>query len=417
MTVKPNTEGGATRPSRDGVSELPLTDFNPFSTEVLEDPYPSYFRLRAETPVAFNPDLGVWFVSSFEGAQEMVRDHETFSSAYGIDLDNVGSKLIPDANITGLDPPRHDVLRDVLRPWFVPKSIAGLEEGIRDESRRLIAGLKDRREADLAEEFAAELPLEMISALLGVDASDRVEVASLASRALEGQAYEVTPSFEDVIPSEEAGDAALALTEYFANALQRRRAEPQDDLLTHLATTEVDGQPLGDDALGMCFLLFVAGKDTTHNLLSTSLMHLAQLPAERHRLVADPGALPKAIEEVLRFESPIQNEVRTATKTSAIGGITIEKGQKVAALFGSANRDETRWDRSEDLDLTREPKRNLAFGVGIHFCLGAPLARLESRVALEEFLPQFPDFSLVGPVRRTHRVLERGLRSLPVELG
>ena len=393
------------------------TDFDPFSPAALDDPYPFYAALRADAPVAFNPDLGVWFVARFQGAEEMIRDKETFSSAFGVDLDNVGADLIPDANINGMDPPRHDVLRDILRPFFIPRSIGGLEDEIRRECQALIEPLRDRDEADLSDELAGPLPLRMISALLGVDAADRPHVSRLASGALARQHYSATPSADEISASDDARRAAEDLIEYFTHALADRRERPREDLITHLATAEVDGDPLGDAALGMCFLLFVAGKDTTHNLLTTSLMHLADRPDDRRRLAADPAALPVAIEEFLRFESPIQNEMRTAIADGVVEGVQIRKGQRIVALFGSANRDERRWEEAEALDLERERRRNLAFGVGIHFCLGAPLARLEARVVLEEFLAAFPDFRRSGPIRRDSRVNERGLRALPVGLS
>jgi cytochrome P450 len=208
--------------------------------------------------------------------------------------------------------------------------------------------------------------------------------------------------------------AVSEMHEYFAQLAAERRRSPQDDLLSAIATDHVAGAPLSDEIAGLCTLLTVAGTETTFSLIGNAFWLLAQHPERQRQLARDPSAIPAALEEILRFESPVQYLGRVTTREVEVDSTTIHTGGRVALIFGAANRDERRWEHADRFDIGRAPRRNLAFGEGIHHCLGGPLARLEGRVVLEEVTRRMPDFALAGPARRTRTYTTRGFDSLSV---
>jgi cytochrome P450 len=386
---------------------VPTVDFDPFSREVLADPYPAYRRLRGRSRVSYNPQRDLWFIPRYDDVQAAFRDHETFSSAAGVDLDNTGSELIGRGNFNGMDPPMHTAFRNVLRSHFTAPAIGRYEAAVRADTQTLIDRLPASGEVDIASHFSWRLPAGMVSRILGFDPDCRDELVRLfriAFRRIPGEPH---------IPRI-ARDAASSMRRIITHQANARRKHPKPDLLSELVAARVMGRPLREEAIGACFLLFAAGVDTTASLLSNSLLQLSLRPDQRRQLVRDPSMHRGAVEELLRFESPVQNEMRTTTRTVQIGGVAIPAGERVALLIGSANRDERTFEHADRLDVTRPPKRHLAFGNGIHFCLGNILARLEGRIALPALLERLDSYEVVGPVVRSGRVNERQILSLPI---
>jgi cytochrome P450 len=391
-----------------------VTDYDPFSYEIHENPYPTYKDLRQSSPVYHNARRGFWALSRFSDVQQALRDWEAFSSAQGTSLEAeyATMRFIPkEGFFLDLDPPRHRELRGVVQSYFTPKRIAGLERRVRVHARAMIESFAARGHADLAKEFAQALPLRVICELLGIPKTDERTVVDLSD------AYHLRADGDSRLP-DSALEAGFEIRAYFDELVAARRRRGRGDLLSEIARTEIKGRKLTyEEIAGICFLVFTAGHDTTTQLIGHALLLLAERPAERERLVADPSAIPQAVEEFLRYESPVSLLARTTTRKVTVRGQMIPAGSKVLMLFGCANRDETEFGDAEALDLSRSSKRHLAFGEGIHFCVGAPLARLEARVALEEFLTRIPEYELVGPIERHHYTGMRGIVSLPARFS
>jgi cytochrome P450 len=378
--------------------------YDPFAAN--DDPYATYCQMRDLAPVYRNEQRGIWALSRYDDVLDASRRWDVFSQRPSIDLDDTGAFFQP-GNMVDEDPPRHDRLRDAVRGEFAPKHIRALEEAVRRRVRAFVDSFLERGSVDLADEFARVLPAHVVCDLLGFPEEDHRLV-----RAWFDEMVRRTPGEVEV--PESAWAANRAMRSYVADAMADRRARPRADMLTALVEAEKSGALEPGEAASMPVHLFFAGIQTTSALIARSLLLLAQHPEQRHVLVSDPSLLPTAIEEFLRFESPIQWFARTATRDVALHDELIPKGARVLLMWGSANRDERRWADGQRLDVTRAPRRHLAFGDGIHHCLGAPLARLEGRIALEELLPRIPDYELTGDVVPLYTPGERVLAHLPV---
>jgi cytochrome P450 len=381
-------------------------DYSPFSPEVQADPYPVYRRLRDDFPIYRNAELEFWAISRYDDVVAVSRDWRTYSSAAGVDIDDTGGEF-GDGNFLEEDPPLHDLLRGVVRTEFIPKNLrAALTPFVRQEVERIVADLKSRPAVDFARELAWQLPVVVVSRLMGFPAGDRDQLLAWE----EAFALRV-PTLGQLPPF--AVRAGAALRSYFAGLIETRRTQPQGDLLTSIATAAPDGEDIGDSALGMVFILFVAAIETTASLITQSLRLLAEHPEQREWLSENLGAIPEAVEEVLRFEAPVQNIKRTTVSAAELLGEQIPAQSTVLLLTGSANRDERRFPDPDRFDISREPKRHLAFGEGIHHCIGAPLARLEGQIVIETILAEMPDYSLIGTPTRLPNNIVRGYTSLP----
>lgn len=380
------------------------TAFDPFVHALHEDPYPIYRRLRDEDPVHYNPQRDVWALLRFEDVQAAARDWERFASAGGVDLDGTGQAYGP-GNFLDLDPPRHDELRRLVRHEFTPKAMSARAEHVRKRVEQLLDALADGDVADFISAFASPLPVGVVSDLLGIPTADREALREWSLAA--DRRVCADPAVPDA-----AVDAVGRMRGYFAAALDDRRAEPRADLLGAIAGAERESALSREETLGISLLLFTAATETTSGLLGNAVLALAGRPDLRRRLAEDPSLLPTAIEELLRFDAPVQNLARTATEAVVLRGVRVPAGARVALVFGSANRDERRFARPDVLDFDREPARHVAFGEGIHHCLGAPLARLEARIALEELLRRIPDWEIETQPERLHKQNVRGLASL-----
>ena len=378
----------------------------------LDDPYPVYRRLRDEAPVYHDERLDLWALSRFDDVQSAAKDWETFSTSiggFGNDIDDTYQLFLPAGDLAGVDPPIHTRLRGALRLAFSPSALrTRFEPIVRRKVIELIDGFADSGHADLARDLARPLPGTTMFSWFGFPEADHPQLLSWFGEMLERDRG------ERALP-----DRAIAgrdrMRAYMQAAADERRIARRDDLMSFLVEANESGQISADELLGASMLLFVAGITTTSGLISNSLLHLDRFPDQRARMRDDPSVLPAAIEELLRFDAPIQALARTATRDVAAHGRVIPEGARVALLWASANRDERRWVDPDRLDIAREPQRHVSFGDGIHHCLGAPLARLEARIVFEELFRRIPEYAVTGPIVRIKTPTDRALESLPVE--
>ena len=373
------------------------------------DPYPVYRHLRDNDPVHHNLERNIWVLSRYDDVQAAARDWQTFINGRGVDVFAEDFSHGP-GDFLDTDPPRHDQLRKVVRDGFTPKRIKSLEPVIRGHVIELIDQLAEQSECDLASHFAQRLPLTMIAELWGVPRADHHLLEDWFVRMVSRVPGQVEMP-EDVLT------AAEEMKEYVTASLDERRQSPGDDLLTTIAQAVDSGRMEADEVDGMTRILLIAGIHTTSTLLSNSLLLLATLPDERRLLAAEPDRIPGAIEELLRYESPVQWLGRAAARNFELHGKTIPEGDRLILLWGSANRDERKFEHPDQLDLRRSPVHHMAFGQGIHHCIGAPLAKTEARIAFEEFFTRVPEYEIIGPVKRLFtRQEQRGIASLPARL-
>jgi cytochrome P450 len=375
------------------------------------EPHETYAALRAGCPVFHSEELDFWALFRHGDVQAASRDWETFTSTSGAflesELEAMREFMPPDGKFQDMDPPRCLQLRRLVRDPFVPSAVAEMESSIRAVVTELIDEFAQRGHADLAVELAEPLPVRVISDMLGIPRQDQDDVSGWCHGMFER---------ENGAATEHAYSCGYAIRDYFNAMADDRRREPRDDLMSHIANADIDGTPLTRaEILGMVMLLYAAGNETTSMLIGNALIVLDQLPEERERLAADPAAIPAAIEEMLRYEAPVSWQARMTTRDVEVDGVTIPKGKKVLLMYGSANRDESVYPDPDDYAPGRDGKRHLAFGEGIHFCLGAPLARLEARVALEEILERIPRYRVAGAIEWTRASVLRGPVRLPVE--
>ena len=386
--------------------------YDPYSHELHDNPYPVYRTLRDEHPLYYCEARDIWVLSRFEDVWEAVHDQASFSSAQGV-FPGMGEynpeQMLP--VMIMMDPPRHTQLRRLVNRAFTRRRIADREPAIRGIARGLVEALADAGTGDLVEDLAKPLPSIVIADLLGVPREDRK-----AFRQWSDQMIQDNP--DDPAVAARAMEGAASLLAYFADLIAERRRSPRDDLLTALITAEVDGEHLSEEELfGMCVLLLVAGNETTTNLVSNAAVLFAQNPGQWRAIVADPSLLPGAVEECLRVDSPVQALARTLTRPVVRHDRTMNEGDKVLLVYGSANRDEREFSEPDTFDIERTIDRQLAFGHGIHFCLGAPLARLEAQIAYSELLRRSPEWAVTGAPERMHSGPIRGLLRLPVSMS
>ncbi len=397
-----------------GVDQLvsrPSIDWDPLVQ--LDDPYPVYRRLRDDAPVYHHPGREVWALTRWDDVQAAAKDWETFSSSVGgtgNDLDDTYQLFLPAGDLPAADPPVHTRLRGALRLAFSPSALkVRFEPAVRAKVHELIDAFADAGQADFARDLARPLPGTTMFTWFGFPEADHPRLIALF-----GDMLERTRGERALPPVAIA--ARDQLRAYIRDiAAERRVAPADDDLMTHLVRAEASGELTSDEVIGSSLLLFVAGITTTSGLLSNSLLHLVTYPEVREAMRLDPATIPVAVEELLRYDAPIQALGRTTTRDVELHGVTIPAGEHVALVWASANRDERHWTDPDVIDITRTPNRHVTFGDGIHHCLGAPLARLEARIVFEELLPRMPAWTVTGPIVRLPTPTDRGLESLPVE--
>jgi cytochrome P450 len=376
--------------------------YDPARPDFQERLYDVYRTLRDDHPVHFEATTGQWSLSRYEDVRAAALDHAAFSSE-GTDISR---GLLP--MIQALDPPRHDTLRALVTRAFTPARVAALEPEIRRIARELIDDFAAQGHADLVAQLARQLPSRVIGALIGIPAERREAFLEWTDALVEASPANAL--------DERFRHPAIAIYREFAGLLAERRARRRDDLVSSLLDAEIEGRRLDDDELlGFCFVLVVAGNDTTTNLIANGAVLLADHPDARKRLAEQPAGLPAAIEEMLRYESPAQALPRIARRDVRIHGATIPSGAQVRLVWGAANRDERAFPEPDRFDIERDARGHLAFGQGIHFCLGAHLARLEARVAFEELLARIPDYRLAGRPAWTRSIWARAHPAVPIE--
>jgi cytochrome P450 len=379
-------------------------------------PFQTFDRLRKEAPVYFHDEPGgpgFWCVTRYEDLVAVNRDNQLFSS-------NRKSALFMEQDeemlaqqrlmMLNMDPPMHTRYRLLVNKGFTPRRVAQLEETIRRQTNEIIDSVCEKGEADFVTEMSAELPLQVIAHLLGVPQEERHLVFDWSNRMVGSQdpEYNVNPEL--------AQNASMELYSYFNQLSAQRRVDPKEDLVTALLNAEVDGQGLSELELDLFFLLLsVAGNETTRNAISHGMVALSEHPDQQQRLLDDPSLINSAIEEILRWATPVMHFRRQATAPTQIGDQKIEEDDKVVFWHISANRDENVFDDPYRFDVARSPNEHVAFGGGgPHFCLGANLARLEMKVMFEELLKRLPDIAVNGPVSRLRSNFINGLKHVPV---
>jgi cytochrome P450 len=378
-----------------------------FTPEFHEDPYPTYAWLREHAPVYREPRFGNYVVSRFADALEVLRDHDTFSNARG--QNPAGPQPSPPTLATS-DPPIHDQLRALVSRAFTPRRVAESEPRIRALVRELLDAIPGR-ELDLVPRVAVPVPVVVIAEMLGVS-PDRSADFRRWSDAL--VALMDRPREPGLL------GAALEMVAYFREeVIPRRRAEPREDLVSALLVAEIDGRRLTEAEIeSFCLLLLVAGNETTTNLISNQFRVLSQQPELWKQLRETPRLAADALEETVRWDSPVQNLARDAMRDVTLQGVRIAAGERVLVSFAAANRDAREFPDAERYRLDRASARHLGFGFGVHFCLGAGLARLEARCVLEAMLERYAEIAPgAGAPRRTHSTVIRGFESLPLEVA
>jgi cytochrome P450 len=392
-------------------------EFDPFSQDFFDGAYDTYRRLRDEAPVYYNAKWDFWALTRYDDVAPGTKDHETYSSAKGATLDMVKAHddAIPVPKvIISMDPPEHEKMRKLVSKVFTPRAIAALEGMVREKVYECLDAL-DPSGFDIVADFSALFPNEVITTMLGVPKEDRHQIRLWLDLVLERKPGQIATSAE-------GRECSMQTGMYYYNLIQQRRAQPQDDMISRLIDTEIerDGEveKLTDvDIAGFATLLGGAGAETVTKLVGNAMVAFADFPDEWQKLLEDRSKIPAAVEELLRYEAPSQYQVRTATRDVSLHGQTIPEGSAVLLVTGSATRDERMFPDPDRLDVDRERKMgfNLALGYGVHSCLGAALARMESRIALEALLDLIPDYEIDrGGLRRVAMANVCGWSNVPV---
>lgn len=391
-----------------------MVEFSPYAYEFHEDPYPLYARLREEAPVYHNPDVDFFALSRHEDVLAAFKDPKRFSNIHGVSIDPAaaGPAARAGTSFLAMDPPEHTRFRSLVARGFTPRRVAALEPRIRELTVGHLDALVGAGEFDIIADFAGKLPMDVISEMMGVPEPDRAELRSWADAMVHRE-----EGVFDVPPEGVAGFGNIRA--YFQKLLAKLRRAPGGDLLSALLALGGggDGEGLTDnDLLSFCNLMIVAGNETTTKLLGNALYWLWRNPAQRALVEADAGLIPQWVEETLRYDNSTQALMRVTLEDVVVRGVEIPERSRVLLLVGSGNRDPEVFERPDDYDLHRDTTEMLSFGRGTHFCMGAALARLEARVALEEWWKRFPNYE-VRPdgIERVHSVNVRGFAALPVK--
>lgn len=385
-------------------------EFSPYDYRIHEDPYPTYARMRAEAPLHRNDEFDFWALSRHADVVAAFRNLDVFSNANGVSLDPsaYGPHAHRTMSLLATDPPTHTRMRSIVSRTFTPRAIAALESRIRAITLEYLEPALDGGAFDFIDDLAGKVPMDVISELVGVPTEDRAELRRLADLLVhrEEGTFDVTPA---------GFEAAIALFTYYDELMRERAARPRDDLTSALLAADEDGDRLTDDEIAaFLFLLVVAGNETTTKLLGNAWYWASVNPDERTKVFADPARIHDWVEETLRYDGSTQMVLRTVRAPIELHGTELGVGERVFLLIGSANRDEAVFERPERYDLDRVTSDTLAFGSGRHFCLGALLARLETRAVLDEVLRRVSAYEIdVANSVRVHSANVRGFARLP----
>jgi cytochrome P450 len=405
---------GAKRSLEQGDKAMTMTDvyYDPYDREIDADPYPVYARLRGEAPLYYNEEHDFYAVSRFEDVQRGLVDRQIFSSARGSVLEFIKANIeIPPGIVIFEDPPLHDVHRGLLSRVFTPKKMLALEDKVREFCARVLDPLVGAGRLDFVADLGEQIPMRTIGMLLGVPESDQEEARNRANASLRtdpGKPMEVTAD-------------NIGQSDFFSDYIDWRATHPSDDLMSELLFVEFEDENgtrrnlTRDEVLMYVSVISGAGNETTNRLIGWMGKVLAEHPDQRRELVEDRSLVANAIEELLRFEPPTPHVARYVARDVELYENTVPAGSAMICLTGSANRDDDKYEDPDRFDIHRNIGQHLTFGYGIHFCLGAALARMEGRVTLDEVLTRFPEWEVDWEnTRRAPTSTVRGWESLPV---
>jgi cytochrome P450 len=391
--------------------------WDPFDVDIDTDPYEIWRRMRNDHPVYRNDRYDFWALSRYEDVEAAHRDPKTFSSAHSTVLELMSPQPIGGGQMIFLDPPDHTRLRALVSRAFTPRRIGALEDRVRELCRDFLDAAGEKRRFDYVQDFGARLPAMVIASLLGVPLEDQNHV-----RGLIDLVFHIEPGVGMI--NDVSFGAMLELNTYLSAQLKARTTAPRDDMLTDLVQAEIvdddDGEArhltLEESAI-FAILLISAGTETVARLLGWAAVVLDQHPDQRAELAVDPSLIPNAVEELLRYEAPSPVQGRWTMNDVTVAGTTIPIDSKVLLLTGSAGRDERKYPDADRFDIHRSFDSHVSFGYGIHFCLGAALARMEGRIALEETFIRFPEWRVdVDHAERLHTSTVRGWVNVPIEV-
>lgn len=391
--------------------------FDPYSSTFFDDPYDLYRRMRDEAPVLHNEELGFYALSRWDDVVTAERDWATFSSAYGIELDSLRSgKMYEYESLIMMDPPKHDRMRALVSRVFTPRAISALEPMVREVIVGHLDDLDGRDEVDLVAEFSAYFPVEIISRMLGIPPDMRQQVRLWLDQTLRREIGQPKASATST-------DAAFAMGAYFYELSVDKRARPGDDMLSRLTQVEVeddDGNVVGLDDVaiaGFGSLIGGAGAETVTKLVGNAVVEFARHPDQWAMVREDPSLIPGAFEELLRHQPPSQFQGRMAVRDVELHDTVIPAMSPVLLMTGAATRDERQFDDPDRFDITRPSALSLGFGHGIHSCLGAALARLEGRVAIEELAKRYPSYEVIeSGLDRVQMINVAGWSNVPIRV-
>lgn len=393
-------------------------EFDPYSRTYYDDPYDLYRRMRDDAPVLHNDDIGFYALSRWDDVVDAERDWATYSSAYGIELDSLTKGTAFEfESLIMMDPPKHDRLRALVSRVFTPRAISALEPMVRQVIRGYLDDLDGRDEVDLVAEFAAYFPVEIISRMLGIPPEMRQQVRLWLDETL-------TRGDEGGEISSSSMDAAVAMGTFFYELAAAKRVEPADDMLSRLTQVEVEddaGNMVGLDDVaiaGFGSLIGGAGAETVTKLVGNAVVMFARHPGQWAMIREDPSLIPGAFEELLRYLPPSQYQGRMAVRDVELHGVTIPAMSPVLLMTGAATRDERQFDEPDRFDITRPAALSLGFGHGIHSCLGAALARMEGRIAIEELAQRYPSYEVIEDgLARVQMINVAGYSHVPIRVG
>jgi len=382
-------------------------EFNPLSPEFREDPYPAYAELREHAPAFRNESFNATIVTRYDDVAYVLKNPALFSSS-AISM-NIRGK--PTRTIINTDPPLHTRMRNLVNRAFTPRMVADMEPRIRQITRELLGAAVGSGEMELIGDLAAPLPVTVIAEILGVDPALRTDFKRWSNAVVNGDMAAVAGGDRAQIDRD-----IQEFQSFFERAIEERRRQPKDDLISAVLRVDPDDEaPLApDEVLAFTGLLLIAGNETTTNLMGNAMLALFEHPDQLGAVAAEPARIPNMVEEALRYDSPVQFLFRTATRDVDIAGTTVPAGSTVIPVYASANRDDRKFPGADRFDIARNTQGHLAFGMGVHFCLGAPLARLEARVMFEELFARTVGFRRIdAPLARVNSLFLRGLTSLP----
>jgi cytochrome P450 len=387
-----------------------VNNFSMITPAMRDNPYPFYAMARRMAPVVWRDEVGMWSVFTYEDVRSILRNPGLFSSDASRFVQFNGPRPAP--TMLNSDPPRHSQLRGLVNLAFTPRRVAGLEPRISQITDEILDAVLPTGRIDIVEDLAYPLPVIIIAELLGVPPADRAVFKRWSDDIVANLAMDFTSG-----PSQRLVQARDEFIAYFTDQIELHRRDPKDDLIGALLQAEISGEKLtAEELLSFCVLLLVAGNETTTNLIGNAVRCFLDYPDELARVRDNLSLVPSAVEEVLRFRSPVQATIRFAAEDTQIGGQMIKQGQRIIVWLAAANRDPAEFPNPDRFDVGRAPNRHLSFGLGIHFCLGAPLARLETKVALESLLRRIPGFQRADstPFEPVEGFIMHGIKHLPL---